>query len=221
MSLKKIFYAGCMLASSSIASADMVLNFDCITPGNATNCAIGEAQLSASISALGANQVLFRILNSGTAKSVISEVYFDNGPLLNIANLIDKDDGVGGLAGVDFTGGSATPSHLPNAGNIVPTFVATHILSADADNPSPKNGIGAGEWLGIVFNIMSNGTVNNVYSGLMSGDLRVGLHVKDFNSGMSASFVNTAPVPLPAALWFFMTALIGGYISTRKKVAIK
>ncbi len=221
MSLKKIVFAGCILAGSNMASADMVLNFDCITANNATNCATGEAQLSASISAFGANQVLFRILNSGTVKSVVSEVYFDNGPLLNIANLIDKDEGAGGLAGVDFTGGSASPSNLPNAGNIVPAFVATHILSADADSPSPKNGIGAGEWLGIVFNIMSNGTVNNVYSGLMSGDLRVGLHVKDFNSGMSASFVNAAPVPLPAALWFFLTALTGGYFSARKKIAIK
>ena len=125
------------------------------------------------------------------------------------------------MAGVDFTGGSATPSNLPGANNVVPSFVATHILSADADNPSPKNGIGAGEWLGIVFNIMNNGTVNNVYSGLFSGDLRVGLHVKDFDSGMSASFVNAAPVPLPAAAWFFLTALTGGYFSTRKKAVIE
>lgn len=221
MSFKKIFYAGCMFACTSMANADMVLNFDCITPNNATNCAIGEAQLSTSISAFGVNQVLFRILNSGAAKAIVSEVYFDNGPLLNIASLIDKDEGVGGLADVDFTGGSATPSNLPNANNIAPEFVATHILSADADSPSPKNGIGAGEWLGIVFNIMGNGTVNNVYNDIVSGDLRVGLHVKDFNSGMSASFVNASPVPLPAAVWFFVTALVGGYISIRKKIAIK
>ena len=30
-----------------------------------------------------------------------------------------------------------------------------------------------------------------------------------------------APVPLPAALWFFVTALVGGYFSTHKKVAVR
>lgn len=200
----------------SMGVSAAILDFNCITGNNTGDCNIGEAQLSVDVSDLGGNQVLFSFFNTGSAQSTISEVYFDDGTLLAIASLIDKDDGVGGDTNVDFTQG-ANPPDLPGGNSITPAFQVTAGFLADADNPAPKWGVSPGESLGIIFDLQSGGSFADILTELGNGDLRIGLHVINFTSGGSESFVNN-PVPVPAAVWLFGSGLLGlAGIARRKK----
>ncbi len=200
------------------------LDFFCITNNSPADCAIGEAQLGVEVTSFGigtgtggVDQVLFTFTNTGADMSTISEIYFDDGSLLGLAGLIDADDGIGGDAGVDFTQG-ANPPDLPGRNNITPAFNVTAGFLADADNPAPRWGVSPGEWLGIVFDLQGAQAFNDVIAELGGGQLRIGMHVTNFDSGGSESFVNN-PVPVPAAIWLFGSGLIGLLGVARKKVA--
>lgn len=206
----RIGLSGIALALLQINSANSAtVTFDCITHNNAGNCIIGETQLSVEIHESGGNQVYFIVKNTGTFASSIEGVYFDDGTLLGISSLTDSDEGTGGLAGVDFSAGSASPPELPGANLVSPQFVTTAGFLADADNPAPTRGINPNEWLGVTFNLQNGGTYYDVINELQTGELRIGLHVQAFESGSSESFVNNLlPVPLPAAGGLLALALI-------------
>lgn len=211
--MKKVFSMSLTTASLAllhIASAHAAtVYFDCITQNNSANCLTGETQLSVEVVDTGSNQVYFIVKNAGTSASAVEGVYFDDGTLLGISSLTDRDEGVGGLAGVDFTAGSASPPELPGAQQASPVFQTTAGFLADADNPSPAKGINPGEWLGVTFNLQNGGTYYDVINELQSGELRIGVHVQAFDNGGSESFVsNLLPVPLPAAGGLFALALI-------------
>jgi len=196
------------LAFAPCASA-ATISFSCITGNSASDCAIGEQQISASLTDLGAGKVRFDFLNTGSDPSAITVIYFDNGTspsLFGPATLIDADEN-GGHAGVDFTFGSGAPGNLPGGNPIA--FTTSPGLIASADNPKPHRGINPGEWLGIVFALQAAVDFSDVLAQLASGQLRIGMHVQSFASGGSESFVNTpyAPVPLPAAGWLMLSAL--------------
>lgn len=170
-------------------------HFCCITGNNATDCATGEAQLSVDVTAFAANQVLFTFSNTGPAPSSITDVYFDDRPLLGIAGLIDADDGVGGDPGVDFSQ-LANPSDLPGRNMMSACnpdkFETTEAFSADSDPPTRPNGVDPQEFLGVVFEL-KNGTLANVIRNLRNGSLRIGIHVQGFSGGGSESFVTSRP----------------------------
>jgi hypothetical protein len=183
------------------ASSAVTLNFGCITNNNASNCAIGEAQLSVEVTDIGGGQVQFDFMNAGPTASSITDVYFDDGTLLGIATLIDMDDGVGGDMGVDFTE-DAAPPNLPG-GNLV-GFQVTAGFLADSDPPVQANGVNPNEWLGVVFNLAGGGTFADILLELENGDLRLGIHLQSIDTnGGSESFVNL-PIPEPG------TALLMG-----------
>jgi hypothetical protein len=192
-------------------AATVPLSFQCITNNIASDCAIGEAQLGVEVTDLGNSQVQFDFFNSGPANSAITEVYFDDGSLLGISQVING-------TGVSFVDGSASPGELPGANNISPAFETTGFFLADAQNPGPQNGVNPDEQLGIVFSLQGGQTYDNVIFELATGALRVGMHLTALDSGGSESFVNY-PVPVPAALWLFGTALLvlTGYTGWRKK----
>ena len=205
------------LLLNSVAGA-ATLGFDCITNNNIGNCAIGESQLTVDVTDVGSGKIQFSFYNTGSEQSTISEVYFDDGTLLGIAGLIDADDGSGGDSGVDFSQG-ANPPDLPGGNTLTPPFQVTAGFLADADNPAPKWGVSPGEWLGIVFDLQAGGTFADVLTELGTGELRIGIHVINFASGGSESFVNS-PVPVPAAVWLFGSGLVGlAGIARRKKTA--
>lgn len=210
--------AGMVLGGMSLAAQAVTLDFYCITNTSASNCAIGEAQLAVDVTSYSGNQVLFTFTNTGSAQSTISEIYFDDGTLLGISSLIDKDNGVGGDPNVDFSPGG-NPPNLPGGNNIFPAFQVTAGFLADADNPAPTWGVSPGQWLGIVFNLQSGGTYGDVLAELANGDLRIGMHVINFANGGSESFVNNPfVVPLPAAVWLLGSGLLGlGAIGRRRK----
>lgn len=195
----------CITPLAAVADDDFIVNYSCIT--DSPYCSTGEAQLTTGVSDYGNNKVLFKFYNTGEGPSSISEIYFDDGTLLDVATLIDVDNG--GLSGVDFEPGAAPPN-LPDGDLAEPEFVATQEFSVDADAPPTKDGVNVGEWLGIVFNLQSGMSFDSVIQDLQDGGLRIGLHVIAFESGSSgASFVNLPiPVPLPAALGLFLMSLI-------------
>jgi hypothetical protein len=68
------------------------------------------------------------------------------------------------------------------------------------------------EWLTIIFNLVAGMTFADTIAALISGDLRLGMHVQAIGtSGDSDGFINNPldPVPLPAGLLLFLSGLAG------------
>lgn len=91
-------------------------------PIELANGAIGEAQLFVEVVEFTSNQVLFIFTNTGPKPCSITDVYFDDGALLDIASINDS------CVGVSFAEG-ASPGNLPGGANLSPHFVASY--SAD------------------------------------------------------------------------------------------
>ena len=206
------FAFGVLLATGSLLFASQAqavpLAFTCISNNLATDCGIGEAQLSGEVTASNGN-VLFTFSNAGPAASTVTDVYFDDGVL---GSLISIDN----TGGVNF-GTTGAPNDLPAGNSITPAFDAT--FEFHAANPSPANGINPGDTLGILFSLDPGADFDDVLADLNDGDLRIGLHVQAFASGGSESFVNNPPgdgggggpppppVPEPASLLLFAGGL--------------
>lgn len=201
---------------SSVYSNALRVNFLCISSNSADNCAVGQTQLFVDVLPEGTDDVRFTFYNMGDKRSSITGVYFDDGTLLGISQVLDEDEN-GGSDGVDFTSGSASPPNLPGAASVDPAFNTTAGFLADADSPQrQQNGVNPGEWLGIVFDLQSQQNFDSVIHDLETGALRIGLHVIGFDNGGSESFINSTAVPLPPALSFFITGLAGLSVVRRK-----
>ena len=174
-------------ALTSTASAAITYTFSGITNNDPGDTAIGEAQLTMELSDPGGGQALFTFYNDGPEQSTISEIYFDDGTLLSLAGIVES-------SGVDFSVGGSPPV-LPGGNALDPDFETSFMVSAD--NPAPTNGVDPGESVGLLFNLQGGQTFANVIGAISNGDLRIGLHVINFESGGSESFVL---VPAPGAL---------------------
>lgn len=195
------------VSCANVASA-ATFGFACITNNLATDCAIAEAAFTVEISDGGPGFVDFTFTKSGTDAANLSEVYFDDGSLLGLSSISSS-------LGVEFTGGSASPPDLPGGNSISPPFNVTAGFLAQADNPAPMKGVNDNtDWLTITFELISGATVADTIAA-MGSSLRVGIHVIDFAGGGSESLI--APVPVPAAVWLFGSALGAlGWIRRRK-----
>lgn len=201
-------------AVSVPAGADVTYKFThIIEPGDGPdelgNGAIGEAQLFVDVAPYGSDQVLFTFRNTGPEPSSITDAYYDNGPLLFLAGLIDADDGIGGDSGVDFSE-LADPDELPGGNLLSPPFVTTDGFSADSDPPIRPNGVDPTESLGIIFDLYENMDFTDVIYDLDLNFLRVGIKVGGFAGGGSESFVNNGR-DVPCALTTSSTA--GGSVT--------
>lgn len=233
-----VFLGGLLLLTGHAHAALVTYSFGSITTGAlAANVATGAAQLRLDVrdtatdgTALAADQALFVFRNLGPNASSITDVYFDDGTLLSIAQLAPA----GG--GVSFSQ-DASPGNLPGGNTI--GFQTTAGFSADSDPPVQPNGVNPGEQLWVLFNLQSGKTFVNVIQALEGvlqepagvNALRVGLHVQGFSNGDSLSFVNQeggagsaqvlTPVPLPAALPLLLAGLLplGAVVRRRKKTA--
>lgn len=193
VSVQLVFAVVLLLAGPAGA---VTIGFECLTGNLAGDCAIGESQLTVELSDQGGGVVRFHFRNSGPAASAISEVYFDDGSLLALSNVIDGP-------GVDFEP-NANPPDLPGGEDAVPPFEVTEGFLAESV-PSPvMNGVGPGEWVMVEFTLQAGQTIDDVIAQLASGELRIGIHVIGFASGGSESFINV-PVPEPGT-----ALLVGG-----------
>lgn len=225
--VRKCTLLGCFvlfLALAGLASAGyQTAGFTCITNNNLENCAIGEAQLFLDIiwgdnpstvgpATIGANDVLFRLYNTGPENAVIEQVFFD---------------GIGGVLNLGIFNGTGVSFHQdvkckqdvcePNPGNL-PSGNAYSFEADDsysADSPAPTNGIGAGEQLGILFSVTPD-TYEAVLASLTSGAIKVGIHVISIGpTANSESFLNGPPdepgppVPEPGSFAALALGLAG------------
>lgn len=198
-----IAFAGAVLASAQVHA----ISFTCISNEDANECAIGEAQFSASLSDLGGGQVGITFSNSGPEASIIGDVYIDDGASVftGIASITDG-------AGTDFEIG-ADPADLPGGNTVSPTFVAD--FSADAEPPTGGtngNGANPGESFTLVMNLAGGVSFADVAAAIDDGSLRLGIHGQALGtSGGSESFVNGGgenAVPEPTAALIFGAGLL-------------
>ena len=178
------------LPSGALASA--TYDFDNITGNSATNALDGESQLSMDVSN-GEGTVTFTFNNDLAevgVNMVISEIYFDDGSLLGISSVMNTPPKV-------VFELSASPPDLPGGNTLDPPFDVTLGFLMQSGTPPTKKGIGPGESLVIMFDLVEGGTLAGVINELNDGTLRIGIHVIAFADGGSESFVN---VPEPATV---------------------
>lgn len=191
--------------------------FGCISANVAVACGVGQSQFTLDVSdqlnGSGLNgQALFVFRNAGPAASSITDVYFDDGTLLSIAQVLNS-------SGVDFSQ-NASPGNLPGGNSLSVAFRTTAGFSADSNPPTNSNGANPSEQLGILFNLASGRNFTGLIAALNGQTvdeygapaLRVGLHAQALSDGSSASFVNSptpvAAVPLPGAAGLMLVGLL-------------
>ena len=210
---------GVILALATPTQAGMVTyRFNNVTNNNAANAQTGADQLFVQVSN-GGSQVTFAFYNLGPNPCSITDIYYDDGVLLQLIGLVDYDDGIGGASGVDFSP-LAAPGNLPGGENCSPNFETTKGFSADSDPPVSSWGVEPGEWLGMVYALRAGGTLADIQQELAQGTLRIGLHVQAFSEGGSESFVNDPiPIPVPEPLTLILLSL--GVCGLRRSKIIK
>jgi hypothetical protein len=194
------------LGAALTGNAARAIGFTCISadgPGD-VECAIGEAQFSATIADEGGGQVSITFANSGPDPSIIADVYIDDD-----ASVFSSIASVENGTGVQFAIG-ASPGDLPGGNNAIPVFSATAGLTADADPPTGTNGNGAdpGESFALIMNLAAGKTFADVEAAIGANTLRFGIHGQGLGtSGDSESFVSGGPpggvVPEPTAALLF------------------
>jgi hypothetical protein len=194
---KTLFAAAAAGLLGSSPAGGLTLGFGCITMNAADHCAIGEAQLTVDVTEPVAGVIRFQFANAGPARSSITDVYFQNGPLRTLSLILNT------AGSVEFSQ-FATPPELPGGRALRPPFVTARGFSADSDAPVQGMGVNPGESLGILFPLQSGKSFADVATSLEDGSLRIGIHVQGFAGGGSESFVNVAPhfprVPEPPGL---------------------
>jgi hypothetical protein len=198
---------GCLAGA---AQADEVnLSFTRITSNASQNVA---SQMNCNVSTFSATEIDFTFTNAVGIASSITEIYFDDGPFLEVAPAVFQ-------FGCNFTSGGATPPNLPGGNTLNPAFNATQIFSADAAG-NPSNGVSTfQDWVTLRFTLTEGMTWADVLTALDTGQLRVGLHVSAIGAqGQSDGFVNNPPVvPLPPAAWAGGACLLGLAVIRRRR----
>ncbi len=197
-----------VLAASVLIAHGELFGFYAITSNDSSLSApsVGESQLHVDMAATGKGQVSFVFKNTGPEDSVISNIYFDFAPELNL-----RLSAIHAGPGVAFQVDSVKPKNLPGGRGMDNVFISD--LGVSAKKPSPKNGLNPCDSLELIMDYDSS---YDLLGALENNDLRIGLHVQGFAGGYSESFVNLTPtVPEPGTIPLL---LIGGFVLRRLKI---
>ena len=159
---------------STEARADLYLyGFEVIE--NNSNTAVVD-QLSVKVTDPGGDQVLFTFFNDGPTgeiydvpdpcQSSITDVYFEDGALLGIAEILDDPYNITNPVAFAIP---ATPANLTGANNAYPPFEATVDFTADSNAPVQPNGVNPDESLGIKFDLIEGATFDDVIAAINVG----------------------------------------------------
>lgn len=218
------------LLATQVHAAPQVLHFQSITANDPSGNAVadGTANLRVEVSDPGAQKVRFIFFNDSSVSS-LTDVYFDDGPLLGIDLIFDSGPNVSFAQ-------YATPANLPGGNSLTPAFHSSRGFSADSDSPVSANGVQSstvsGEWLAVDFALKDGMSFADVQTALTlpaAGEwLRIGVHVQSFAGGYSESFVNVpangstsvTPVPEPEGYAMMLAGLgLLGLVARRRKDA--
>ncbi len=205
-----------LLGGASVAHG-VVVGFEAITLNDPQDAAAGQAQLSMDVAMSPEGLAAFTFYNIGSYPSTLAQVYFERGPLADLVSIATPD-------GVEFQEGGS-PKDLPGGSEAGPPFVTAY--RATADSPVPRNGVNngplpAGEWVSVLFAMDPGTSYQDLLQQIRSGQLRVGVHVQDFASGGSESFISDGgsipPVPEPATASLSVAGLLAaGVIRLRRQ----
>ena len=179
-------------AFSAPASA-VTFGFHCITNNSASNCAIGEAQITVEFSEFGA--LTFR--NTGPAASSV-KLFGWEAPTLTFVFVSDPPTSDVILLDIPDV------DDLPGGDLLSPPF---QILDG-GKAASPTSGLEPGE--GLQFTLIYSGfTKEQFLAGLLDGSRRIGIEVQGFAGGGSESFINNiVPIPEPGSAALVATGLL-------------
>jgi hypothetical protein len=193
--LSKTLFAFFVLCISAVTYGNIIYDFHIFNDPTYEN----DLRLSftVTVSDEGQNKVGFLFENFSSLRSSITDIYFDDDSVLNIADNILEGQGV------NFSFG-ATPKSLPSGNNLTPPFAKKPAFSADSDPPTSPNGINPDEWLKITFTLKIGKDFDDVIDAIARGgttsqnDLRIGLHIQSLPCDDSVSAINCIiPVPIP------------------------
>lgn len=189
---------------------------------------------------VGANQALFVFQNNVGTTSSITEIYFEDGTLLNtVTPTLFTTSGVSWEK-------TANPAALPSNNSANPDFNTTVAFNTQASGDNATGINAASERLGIRFDLLGSQTAAGtkaalekwIYNGgnnwngadgpggvndeskRPSGGLRIGLHVRDLGGVTSDSFVNiVVPEPATYAMTLTSMGMVGLIAGLRRRAA--
>jgi len=182
-------------------------------PSQLADGAIGEAQFSVEVIEESAGFVRFKFTNSGPDDSSMVQLYWED--TTNVLSSL-QNWSTSTPSGVDFSGGSASPGHLPGSSPKIDDFS----IQPKSQGGKSKNGVGPNEDVTVRF-LYSN-SYFDVLEAMDNGDLLVGVHAQSFAGGGSESFVTTGTpepptgIPSPSAA-LAGAALMGLLVNRRRR----
>jgi len=239
------FLAAVMLQAGIPATSSAALySFNPISTnsGQSTASTVGR-QITMDVSnggldVYGHQIVDFRFTNQVGFESSVTDIYFQDGPLLGARMVLAESPGV------SFSDVGVAPANLPGWNTLAPKFKTTAGFSADAD--TSRTGLNSpGDWVTFRFTLINGHTYAETLTALENGfnspsavwdangvdraggliGLRIGIHVSSIGpSSKSDSFINgaqIAAVPEPGTLtiWGIVGCLgVFGGARLRRKI---
>ena len=186
--------------------------------------------------------VLFSFYNTVSSYAAsITQIYFEENPLGGLFSSLTIHNQ---SAGVDYST-PASPDNLPSGNNW--NFTANHSFGPNSPT-APNGINASNEWLSLLGVLNVGQAYTDVIDALVNGALRIGMHAQAISAtGNSDSFINSltplaagvtppgvtpggggagggagggevSPVPLPAAGWLFVSAVLGfGAMARRRR----